>query len=198
MISATLRLIACTFTLLFIPCGGALADTPNSHGITIAAGTSDMDHDFYRVAGRFGWDKRWFDDPEGNWYLTGQFEAGGFYLESTSDATQYRDAAESLYGVFVTPIFRLQRNAYSFGLAPFVEAGIGVSYISETWIKSDTFTGADFGSHFQFEDKLSFGTRFGSRQQFELAFTFIHHSNANIKKPNHGIDTSSATFSYWF
>ncbi len=167
-------------------------------GFSISAGPSDADQDLYRVAARIGWDKRWFDEAEGDWYLGGYFETGVMYVDSTSNDTQVDDAEDNLYGLFFTPVFRFQREPYSNGIAPFVEAGVGVSYLSETHIKSDSFTGSDLGSHFQFEDKIAVGARFGQTQQYELSLNFLHYSNADLKKPNHGITAYSLGFGMWF
>lgn len=169
-----------------------------NNGFSIFAGPSDADQDLYRVAARIGWDKRWFDEADGDWYLGGYFETGVMYVDSTSNDTQVDDAEDNLHGLFFTPVLRFQREPYSNGVAPFVEAGVGVSYLSETHIKSDSFTGSDLGSHFQFEDKIAVGARFGQTQQYELSLNFLHYSNADLEKPNHGITAYTLGFGMWF
>ncbi|MEH6814610.1 MAG: acyloxyacyl hydrolase, partial [Motiliproteus sp.] len=122
-------------------------------GFTISVGSSDDDVDFYRVAARLDWDKKWFD--QGDWSLGGHYELGLTHMDSDSSVTNTTGAADNLQGISILPVFRYQRNPYSNGIAPFVEAGIGLAYLTEDQIQNDTARGTDLGGNFQFEDKIS-------------------------------------------
>ncbi|MFQ6003800.1 MAG: acyloxyacyl hydrolase, partial [Candidatus Zixiibacteriota bacterium] len=65
----------------------------------------------------------------------------------------------------------------------YLEAGIGISYLSEKRIK-----GRDLSSHFQFEDRIGIGAKIGKQKRHDLNFRYMHYSNAGIKQPNDGID----------
>ena len=167
------------------------------NGFTINIGNSDDDINLYRVAARFQWSKRWFE--EGDWFLGGHYELGAAHMESDSAVFNTTGAAPNLQAVSFTPVFRLQRNAYgSSRVAPFVEAGIGLAYLTKDRIQNDSAPGADLGGHFQFENKLSAGVVFGKQQQYEASVNYFHYSNAGIEQPNDGIDSFSLSFSMWY
>lgn len=54
------------------------------------------------------------------------------------------------------------------------------------------------GIAFQFGDHLGVGMIFGDRGQFDLGYRFQHVSNADIKKPNSGINIQQIRFAYLF
>ncbi|MCW9052520.1 MAG: acyloxyacyl hydrolase [Motiliproteus sp.] len=162
-------------------------------GFTVNVGSSDDDINFYRVGARFDWDQKWFE--EGNWFLGGRFELGLTYLDSDSDVVNTTGAEDSAYGISFTPVLRYQRKPYSNGVAPFVEAGIGLAYLSEDKLENESSTGTDLGGNIQFEDIISVGVMFGEQQRYELSANYFHYSNAGLEEPNDGIDIYSVTFS---
>lgn len=66
-------------------------------------------------------------------------------------------------------------------LRPYAEVGLGVSLFSR-----DTLGDKDFSTRFQFSEHLAMGVEFARRGFASLQYS--HYSNADIKKPNDGID----------
>lgn len=80
--------------------------------------------------------------------------------------------------LMVTPAFR-----YTFAntaTRPFVEAGVGGALFLNTH-----YEGRNLSTAFQFEDRVAAGLHVG---RGELALEYSHYSNADIKKPNEGVD----------
>jgi len=121
-----------------------------------------------RVGVGFNWDKSWFESSAGR--LTGYWDAGYTYWEAG-------DASGGAHSLSFAPVF-----VYEFGsgnVKPFVEAGIGVAVFSGTSAGDQ-----DFGSSFNFEDRIGVGIR------------ALHYSNAGIKQPNDGIESYSLFYSH--
>lgn len=117
------------------------------------------------------WDRAWFHSDVGQ--LTGYWDAGYTYWEAG-------DASGGAHSLSFAPVF-----VYEFGdgnIKPFVEAGIGVAVFSGTAAGDQ-----DFGSAFNFEDRLGAGLKLGSSQRVGVRVT--HYSNAGIKQPNDGIES---------
>ena len=70
------------------------------------------------------------------------------------------------------------------------EVGIGLSLLDDT-----EFAGKDVSTHYQFEDRLGVGYRFGEAREYSIALRYFHYSNAGFKKPNPGLDFISFSFS---
>lgn len=75
----------------------------------------------------------------------------------------------------------------------YVEAGIGVSLLDDT-----QFAGKDVSTHFQFEDRLGLVARFGQHKQHQLALRYFHYSDAEVKKPNPGLDFIALSYMHYF
>ena len=108
------------------------------------------------------------------------------YHEVSLNYWEYNN--ESIKGAAYSPVFiyefQLNRNMF-----PYLEAGIGVSYISGKIIGC-----RDLSSHFQFEDRVGIGAKIGKQENHDLNLRYMHYSNAGIKQPNQGI--SIFIFSY--
>ena len=142
--------------------------------------------DMARVGAGWDWNKQWFAD--GNWLVTGSWEASvGTWRGNSVVGNQ------TITDIGVTPVFRLQQKHPS-GIAPYLEGAIGFHLISPTFI----YANRQFGSSFQFGDHLGVGMRFGERRQFDLAYRYQHLSNGGIKQPNQGINFSQIRFAYHF
>jgi len=131
-----------------------------------------------RVGMGFGWDKFWFETDTGR--LTGYWDAGYTYWEAG-------DASGGAHSLSFAPVF-----VYEFGsgnVKPFIEAGIGVAVFSGTSAGDQ-----DFGSAFNFEDRIGAGLKIGETQRVGLRA--IHYSNAGIKQPNDGIESFSLFYSH--
>lgn len=66
--------------------------------------------------------------------------------------------------------------------SPFIEASVGLSYLSQTRIEK-----RKLGIHFAFQDQLTLGVAFGTKQQFYTSFSALHYSNASFSEHNSGI-----------
>ncbi|MFS1292038.1 acyloxyacyl hydrolase [Pseudomonas piscis] len=131
-----------------------------------------------RLGMGFGWDKSWFESNTGR--LTGYWDAGYTYWEAG-------DASGGAHSLSFAPVF-----VYEFGsgnVKPFVEAGIGVAVFSGTSAGDQ-----EFGSAFNFEDRIGAGLKIGETQKVGIRAT--HYSNAGIKQPNDGIESYSLFYSH--
>ncbi|HSR35875.1 MAG TPA: acyloxyacyl hydrolase [Desulfurivibrionaceae bacterium] len=149
-------------------------------GVSLGLGQSEGGVDIYRLGLQRDFGVKWLESSAGS--LGGYFEGSAAYWEEGSeDNTVFA----------ITPVF-----TYSFNLQahptvhPYVEAGIGAGYISKKIID-----GNDFGSHFQFEDRLGIGV---NCRGHKVAAQFFHYSNAGIKEPNTGIDIWLLSYTYPF
>ncbi|MFV0679721.1 acyloxyacyl hydrolase [Ottowia sp.] len=118
--------------------------------------------------------------------LRHEIEAGGWHVPYA------KDIAEAGY----TPMFRLQRPIGGMlgGTVFFVEAGIGMRLLSHVHVSpSHTMSTA-----FQFSDEIGTGLQFGREGRATLGVRYQHISNANIKKPNPGMDFFTVYFGYRF
>lgn len=158
-------------------------------GISITAGTgagnsAGMDTRLARVALQWQWGKQWFKGKD--WHLGGYWNADIGYWKRDAAPGQNDDLTE----IGLTPVFRFQRNDLE---GPYVEGGIGAHFLSQTSLGDKNFsTSFQFGSH------LGFGYRFGSRKAWDIGYAFQHLSNADIKKPNDGIDFHELRLQYHF
>ena len=154
-------------------------------GIAVEAGWGDDSTHMEQISLVRHWDRQWFAD--GNWYLTGYWEASVGRWHSASAG------GKDIWDIGLAPVFRLQTRASS-GWRPYVEGAIGFHFISDTHVNADR----DMGSAFQFGDHLGVGLVFGDKRRFDLGYRFQHLSNADIKSPNDGIDFQQIRFAYYF
>ncbi len=161
---AALALSCVMSSLLTMPAAHAL------DGITVQIGESSESTTTYRIGAQFEFGRTLWQSDSGGVLLNGYWDAG-VTRWSGLDATS----------VTLTPMFRLNFGASEGGVMPFLEAGIGAAYFTETNLDSQ-----DLGSKFQFEDRLGAGLRFASGS--EVGVRYYHYSNAGIKQPNDGID----------
>ena len=142
-------------------------------GITVQIGESSESTTTYRVGAQLEFGRTLWQSAGGGVQLDGYWDAG-VTRWSSLDATS----------LTLTPMFRLNFGASVAGVTPFLEAGIGAAYFTETDLGDQ-----DLGSKFQFEDRLGAGVRFASGS--EVGVRYYHYSNAGIKQPNDGIDMAA-------
>jgi hypothetical protein len=153
-------------------------------GFAVEVG-QDRKTDMARIAAQWQWSKRW---------LQGQaWHVGGYW--DLSVAQWERDQAtpgdrKQVTEIGLTPVFRLQGNDLR-GL--YLEGGIGAHLLSATQLGDKRFSTA-----FQFGEHLGFGYRFGVRGAMDVSYRYQHLSNADIKKPNDGINAHQLRLLYWF
>jgi len=134
------------------------------------------------------WERTWFN--EGAWYVGGYWDVSLAHLESDAAGS----ANDELIEVGIAPVLRMQRDAaLSSGYSPYAEFGLGAHLLSETHLGA-----LDLSSSFQFSSQLGLGFGFGEQGRYELGYRFQRLSNADIKKPNDGIDLHLVRFGYGF
>jgi lipid A 3-O-deacylase len=172
---------------------GAVAASLNAFavdGMSLEYGKSDStnaDVRLYRVGLQWDWNKKWFDT--GSWHLGGYWDASLGYWDNDSPGK----TNSSLADIGFTPVFRFQSNNRT-GLSPYVEAAVGIHFLSKTSVS----TQRSFGSSFQFGDHLGLGLRFGDKGQYDVGYRYQHLSNAGLKDPNQGINYNQVRFQYYF
>ncbi len=127
------------------------------------------------------------------WIWRWLWEASGAYWESDGDPT-YPNSPHYMTVWSTGPQLRLMRaQAYANTIQPYWELGIGA-----TWISKKEMSGRQLGIHYQFEDRLGFGARFGQAQQYDVNARVIHYSNASISTKNSGVNIGLLTVGFWF
>lgn len=101
---------------------------------------------------------------------------GGFEVTPVFELAWLRKNDDSLTQISAVPMLR-----YRFSNGLFVEGGIGASVFSGTHLG-----GKEMSTAFQFSDNLGIGYRFSNNMA--LTYRVSHYSNADIKRPNSGID----------
>ena len=170
--------------LLLIAGLGLTSSGRAANGIAVEAGHGNAT-DMGQIGLIRQWDSQWFTD--GNWYLTGYWEASVGRWNSDSAG------GKAVWDIGLTPVFRLQTKANS-GVRPYLEGAIGAHLISHTHVDA----GRDMGSAFQFGDHLGAGLIFGDQGRFDLGYRYQHLSNADLKSPNDGINFQQIRFAYLF
>lgn len=141
-------------------------------GLSFDVGQTSESTMVYRLGVQKDFKSSWWQSDVGR--LTGYWDLSYRYWDG--------DEGSSMHSLSLSPVF-----VYEFSgerIRPYVEAGIGIAALSET-----EYEGRDFGSSFNFEDRIGLGIRFGEGQ--ELGLRAMHYSNAGIKQPNDGIETYS-------
>ncbi len=147
----------------------AMAADFSGYGLSFGYGEADPDIDIYRVGVKKDFSAKWFQTDFG--YLSG-------YFELSYNRWEYEN--EDINGVALSPVFVYYFGDKSNKIRPYIEGGIGVTYIDEYYIAD-----RNLSTNFQFEDRIGAGVRIGF---VDLNFRYMHYSNASIKGPNNGID----------
>jgi lipid A 3-O-deacylase len=114
-------------------------------------------------------------------WLSGYYEGSVSYWHKEED---------HVFNFALSPVFVYYFGKPDWTVQPYVEAGIGVSAISETKIAD-----RDMSTGFQFEDRVGVGLR---TTDLDLSLRYMHYSNASIAAPNDGIDIIIVTVGYRF
>ncbi len=169
-----LILTLCAFTV-----NGIAGDALDFDEVSIGMGESKDNIHIYRLGGKNNFKSTWFESDYGR--LSGYYEASVSYWEKEGVKVGV---------VAFSPVFAYYFGSKDNSIQPYVEAGIGVAYISKTKIK-----GRDMASNFQFEDRVGLGIKTGA---YDFNVRYMHYSNAGLKKPNDGIDIIMFTLAYRF
>lgn len=174
---------------LYLMTSSAFADI----GVAFGSGQGIQDIKPYRVA--LSWDFGPVWRKKELWALNAVWENSFAIWNGPRRVTLTPDRAIDLNAFTSGPMFRWQRQQGYPGnhILPYVELGVGLSWLSETEIQ-----GRMLSLHFQFEDKFGLGFRFGKKQQYDIAMRAYHYSNCSIKRPNSGVNLAMASFGVWF
>lgn len=159
-------------------------------GINAATGWAASETRPYRVAAI--WSFRSINSiTASDWRIIPMWETSAGYWDGKVDL---RKGGNSKIVAFTTgPLFRWQHEPQNMHLpSAYFEVGVAASWLSDTEI-----SGRRLSTHFQFEDKIGTGLRFGQKQQYDISIRAIHLSNASIKRPNNGVNMLLLSLGYW-
>jgi lipid A 3-O-deacylase len=162
-------------------------------GVAVSSGQGVRDITPLRLA--FLWDigSIWYKEALGSFDMLLESSAG--FWNGSSRSEYHANRTRCLQVLTIGPVLRWQRWK-PFDLVeifPYAELGVGLSWLSKTEIQ-----GRILSLHFQFEDKIGIGVRFGKQYQYDLAVRAYHYSNASIQRPNSGVNLVMASFGVWF
>jgi opacity protein-like surface antigen len=164
---AALAILACSLT----PCAAASAAAEGPE-IALLIGEADSDYERVGLGVRFAplWSTDW-----GNWKasLRPELELGHFRYTGPSSGP---DSLDQIGGI---GLLHLHYGEGRF--RPYAEAGLGIALFSR-----DRLGSKNFSTHFQFSEHLTVGIEFAKRWFAGLQYS--HYSNADIEKPNDGLD----------
>ena len=103
---------------------------------------------------------------------------------------QARDLVELGY----SPVLRLEHPLDGGKAAFFIEGSIGVRLLSHTQVGADR----NLSTAFQFSDELRAGWQWGEQGRHTAGLRFQHISNADIKRPNPGMNFWQVYYRYHF
>lgn len=112
--------------------------------------------------------------------LSGYIEGSLNYWESSDDES---------YAIAISPVFVLPL-CDSCNYTPYIEAGIGIAFISEKKIDD-----RDLSSSFQFENRVGVGIK---TKEIDFHVRYIHYSNGSTSQPNDGLDFFLAGMAFKF
>jgi len=154
-------------------------DKKTINDLSFAYGDSADDINIYRVSLKKDLNKYFFKKRYK--YLPTYYESSLSYWNMKRNS--------HLYNLSFTPMFRYT-FAKQYDYNPFIEAGIGLSYLSKNRLGTE-----NFGTLFQFEDVIGIGLKI---QDFTVSYRFIHYSNAGITEHNSGANVNFISISYRF
>ena len=113
------------------------------------------------------------------------------YVETSFN--RWHGAQQNTYAIAISPVF-VKTLCQSCQTKPYLEAGIGAALISRHQLRTKDGI-RDMASTFQFEDRLGVGIK---TKKLDYHLRYIHYSNANLKKPNAGLDTLQVGIAFNF
>lgn len=141
--------------------------------LALAAGTGS--HRVDKLALVLGWTR-----PEPLWQGT-QWR---LLLRHEAELATWRvPGAPDVQELGYSPVLRLERPLAGSSARLFVEGSIGVRLLSGTHVGERSLSTA-----FQFSDQLGLGWQWGAQGRDTLGLRLQHISNADIKKPNPGMN----------
>lgn len=162
----------------------------NAHiGLSFASGDGVQDITPYRAAISFDFGPLLCKSCD--WGLVGIWESSGAFWHGSEGPNHGNDKMKLITS---GPVFRWHRlRPTSLGILPYVEAGVGLSWLSQREIG-----GRKLSLHFQFEDNVGVGFRFGKNNEYDITYRLFHYSNASLKRPNSGVNIQMINLGLWF
>lgn len=158
-------------------------------GISVASGDGVQDITPYRAAISVDFGPLLCKSCD--WGLVGIWESSGAFWHGSEGPDHGNDKLKLITS---GPVFRWHKlRPTSYGILPYVEAGVGLSWLSQREIG-----GRKLSLHFQFEDNIGLGFRFGKNNEYDLTYRLFHYSNASLKRPNSGINIQMLNIGVWF
>jgi lipid A 3-O-deacylase len=161
---------------LAIALAGFAMGEPTLDAVAVGFGQSRDDINISRLGLRSDFGQSWLFNT-----LTGFFELS---------ANNWSKDRDNVWGAALSPVFVFQPPLGLGEWRPYVDGGIGAACISQT-----TIARRDMSSLYQFEDRVGAGVKW---RNLDFNVGYLHYSNANIVKPNQGIDIYIATVAYAF
>ncbi|MFA5082991.1 MAG: acyloxyacyl hydrolase [Hydrogenophilaceae bacterium] len=131
------------------------------------------------------WADQWFD--EGNWHLTGYWEATLAYLNSN------RPEGKSAADAGVSPVFRFRPNAMG-GAQPYWDVALGLHLLSRTHLDDQH----NLGSALQLAPLIGVGVTFGEKSQYDLGYRFQHLTNFGLQETDDGLSLHQVRLTYLY
>lgn len=127
---------------------------------------------------------------ESSWPLHFAWESSAAHWHAARESNS--SGPHTLNLVTTGPMFRFQKATPFLGMLPYIEGGVGASWLSEKEI-----SGRKLSLHFQFEDKIGVGVRFGPAKAVDVGFRLYHYSNGSLKTPNSGMNMYMVSLGVW-
>jgi len=168
-LSAMLALLAISLS----PLPAAAVAAPDTPAVALRGGEDGNDYERIGLSMRLNplWSSRW-----GNWQVSALPELELSHLRYTGPAAAGPDSMNQVGAIALLHLHHGEGR-----MRPYVEAGLGASLFSH-----DRLGNKDFSTRFQFSEHLGLGLEFAGRWFAGLQYS--HYSNADIKKPNNGLD----------
>lgn len=165
------------FVTLLMISGGASAAGGWDY-VSADVGRANKGIDVYRVGLQRPFDRTFYES--GSMKVSGYFEASLNYWQGSTD---------EIIAIALSPVFTASFCS-DCQYVPYIEAGIGAAVLSD-----DQIAGRQLSTAFQFEDRIGIGFR---SDRLDLHVRYMHYSNADLSKPNDGMDIYIAGLAYKF
>ena len=157
--------------------------------ISFSAGSGKPNHlRGARLAVQKDWHKVWGRNQPSQ--LRGYWDFSAAFWHTDGDC---QGKHQDIGILAVAPVFRLQHAWFDY-LTGYLEASVGLATLN-----TDHIGYRDLGGELTFQDLLGGGFILGTSKQWEIAYHYLHYSNAGLLPPNKGIDVKVfVTLSYRF
>lgn len=158
-------------------------------GIGFSSGDGIQDITPYRASISWDFGPIWCEDCQ--WGVVGIWESSAAFWHGSHGPQGGNDRLKL---VTTGPLLRWHKlQPTKLGILPYFEMGVGLS-----WLSQKEIGGRKLSLHFQFEDKIGVGLRFGENNEYDITYRLFHYSNASLKRPNSGVNLQMLHFGIWF